>query len=118
MSATMSSSALPAGFADLECFVETWALPSVAERIAARCNSTMAQVRAFYDAGQPRLEAMLAYLDGKSISALSDEDARLMKLALALAQAAVAVEIHGAPIRPGTPWPNSIRVVAGPVPFG
>lgn len=112
------SGALPAGFADLEGFVAIWARPTVAERIAARCNAPMSDIRAFYDAAQPRLEAMLAHLDGAALGAMAPQDAMLMRLALALVQAAVAVEINGAPIRPGTPWPNSIRVVAGPVPFG
>lgn len=109
---------LPAGFADLEEFVAAWALPTVAERIAARCNAPMSEIRAFYQAAQPRLDAMLAHLDGAALNAMAPMDARLMQLALALVQAAVAVEINGAPVRPGTPWPNSIRVIAGPVPFG
>lgn len=118
VSAPMSGAALPAEFADLEGFVAVWAKPTVAERIAARCDASMADIRTFYDAAQPRLEAMLAYLDGTKLDALAPADARLLQLALGLGQAAVAVEIHGAPIRPGTPWPNSIRVIAGPVPFG
>lgn len=112
------SGVLPAGFADLEPFAAYWAQPTVAERIAARCNAPMADIRAFYDAAQPRLEAMLAHLDGADVAALAPADERLMLLALALVQAAVAVEINRAPIRPGTPWPNTIRVVAGPAPFG
>lgn len=111
-------SGLPAGFVDLERFVAVWAQPTVAGRIAARCNAPMVEIRAFYDAAQPRLDAMLTHLDGAALDAMTPHDARLMQLALALVQAAVAVEINGAPVRQGTPWPNSIRVIAGPVPFG
>lgn len=118
MSGAVNGAALPAGFADLEGFVAVWAKPTVAERIAARCNAPMADIRAFYDAAQPRLDAVLAYLDGTTLGAMAPQDERLLQLALALVQAAVAVEIHGAAVRPGTPWPNSIRVIAGPVPFG
>jgi len=109
---------LPAGFADLAPFVPVWAQSTVSARIAARCNAPMHEIRAFYDAAEPRLEAMLSYLDGVQLDAMDPADARLLQLALGLVQAAVAVEINGAPIRPGTPWPNSIRVIAGPRPFG
>ncbi|MES2492368.1 MAG: hypothetical protein V4579_03705 [Pseudomonadota bacterium] len=118
MNAASDAGVLPHGFADLEQFVPVWAHPTVGRRIAARCNASMDDIRTFYDAAEPRLEAMLAHLDAAKLDSMAPADARLMQLALALVQAAVAVEINGAPIRPGTPWPNSIRVVAGPQPFG
>ena len=40
-----------------------WALPTKNERHARRLGSTVAELRTFYDAVLPRIDAMLAYLN-------------------------------------------------------
>lgn len=104
---------LPRGFEDLEGFVDHWAGATTSARLAARCALDMPEIRRFYDAMVPRAEDALAYLEILPMSNLPDDAKRLLALVLALAQAHIAVEIHGAPRAPNTPWPNSIRVTAG-----
>lgn len=114
----MSVSALPAGFEDLEQFVPYWAGETTNARLQTRSGATMLEIQAFYDGIIDRAEPALQYLDAYALDALTDEQARLFRLVLALSQAAVAVEIHGEPRAPNTPWPNSIHLVKGAQPFG
>jgi hypothetical protein len=104
---------LPPAFAELEPFVAHWAGETTEARRAARCSLEMDGIRAFYDAMVPRAEEALAWLERVPMSDLQAEDRRLLALVLALAQAHVAVELHRAPLAPGTPWPNSIRIKSG-----
>ncbi len=59
------------------------------------------------------VENAIAHLDGFDLHALPAREATLALLVLALAQAAVAVEMHGAPVSPGTPYPNTRSGAAG-----
>ena len=78
----------------------------------------MDEIRAFYEAMLPLADQALKHIDAFGLTNLSPERARLATLVLSLAQAAVAVEIHGAPRAPGTPYPNSLKVLRGAPPFG
>lgn len=111
-------SALPPGFESLAPFVDYWARETTNERIAARCEATMADIRAFYDAMLPEVERAVTCIDEHPLHELPAAHATLAKLVLALAQAAVAVEMHGQPCSPGTPYPNTMRVLQGAAPFG
>jgi len=113
-----SENRLPPGFTDLEPYVAFWAGETTTARWRARCTASMDEIRAFYDAALSRGEDALAYLEAFPIDALTPEAARLMRLVLALAQAAMAVEIHGQPRAPGTPWPNSLSIERGAQPYG
>lgn len=86
----------PAAFQDLEGFAG-WALGSRDARYKRRLGSTMAAIRAFYDAVQPRMDAIIAYLNPRPLEALADEERRLLWLALAWMDASRAVEVLGAP---------------------
>ena len=55
----MSDSGLPTEFADLESFVADWALPTRAQRYAARLAKPYDELVAFYDAIAPRGEEEL-----------------------------------------------------------
>jgi hypothetical protein len=109
---------LPDGFESLEPFVARWARDSFAERLHARCESDMDEIRAFYDAMLPLAPAAIARIDREPLASLSETTAVLARLVLALAQAAIAVEMHGAPRAPGTPYPNQLRVETALFPFG
>jgi hypothetical protein len=91
------SNLLPAGFDALECFVETWALPDAAARMAKRQASRIEDLRAFYHSMLPMGEAALAWLRGYELGALPPEGERLLKLMLALAEVAPAVEWYDDP---------------------
>ena len=86
--------------------------------MAARTASDMATIRAFYDAAAARAAEALEYCAQFPLHELPEDAANLFKLMLGLAQATIAVEIHGAPRAPGTPWPNSIVLERGAAPFG
>ena len=113
----MSARSLPPGFESLAPFVDYWACATTEARLRARCEARMEDIQAFYDAMLPLAEAALDCLDGAPLEALPDDLATLAQLVLSLAQAAVAVEMHGQPRSPGTPWPHSVRVPGSAAPF-
>ena len=92
MPTSLTSSALPADFSDLEPFAG-WGLSTERERYAKRLASTMEELQAFYDAAFPRLEAMLAYLDGFDLNALPEDASRLLWLCYSLVNASFPVEV-------------------------
>jgi hypothetical protein len=114
----MSNSPLPAGFESLAPFVAHWAKDTTELRLKARAEASMDENRAFYAAMLPLAEQAINHLETFDLHGLPAAEASLAMLVLALAQAAVAVEMHGEPISPGTPYPNAVRVLQGAAPFG
>lgn len=92
------ASLLPPGFALLEPFLADWALPDAQARMARRQASRIEDIRRFYDAILPLGEAALAYLRGHALGALPPQGERLLKLMLALAEVAPAVEWYNDPM--------------------
>lgn len=111
------TSELPVGFESLAPFARRWACDTLEQRLQVRSESTMEEIRAFYDTMLPLVEEAVASIDTDDLNDMPADKARLAKLVLALVQAAVAVEMHGQPTSPGTPYPNSIRVLQGLTPF-
>lgn len=109
----MTASTLPLAFAELEPFVAIWGHETTQARLNARCSQSMPEIRAFYDRMVERAEEAMAYVDQFPLNQLPEDASRLMSLVLALAQAHVAIEIHGQPRAPGTPWPNTMRIAQG-----
>ena len=91
------TSPLPPGFAPLERYVETWVLPDAAARMVQRQASRIDDLKEFYEAMLPMGEAALAWLRGYELGALPPEGERLLKLMLALAEVAPAVEWYNDP---------------------
>jgi hypothetical protein len=112
------AAALPAGFEDLAQFVDQWCLPGTQQRHARRETASMEDIRRFYDAMLAKAPAAIAFLDGKPFDALADDELRLMHLLLALGHVAVAVEVHGQPHAPHTPYPHRVRLTLAPRYFG
>lgn len=108
---------LPGAFEDLEPLTAYWAGENVQTRWDRRASAEMADIRSFYDTMLPRAEDALAYLQPKPLEDLDDADACLYRLVLSLAHAAMAVELHGQPRAPFSPFPHAIRVTRGPTPF-
>ena len=113
-----NASRLPSAFTELEPFVPRWVWDNTDERVAARSASSLEEIRAFYDAMVPRLDEAIDFIDNIGLDALTPEAATLTKLVLGVGQASIAIEVHGAPIKPGTVFPHGIRVQRGPEPFG
>lgn len=102
---------LPAGFETLEPFVSYWAVAGQNERRYQRCDTTMAEVRRFYDAMLPRADDAMRHLADFPLRDMPGPQARLMRLVLSLAQASMAVEIQGGARVPNAPWPDTVRIL-------
>jgi hypothetical protein len=109
---------LPAGFGDLEPFLDQWCLQTTQERHTRRETASMDDIRRFYDVMLAKAPSVIAFLDGKPFDTLTDEERRLMYLLLALGHVAVAVEVQGQPRAPHTPYPHRVRLTQGPRYFG
>jgi hypothetical protein len=86
------SDALPMGFEQLEPFLGL-ALGTERERHAAISAAAMAEVKAFYDAMLPVLPEALDHLNTFPLAALPERERSLLNLCLAMAEAAMAVEM-------------------------
>lgn len=101
---------LPEPFRALERFAETWALPTSGQRLHKRMNSSMDEIRAFYDAMLPVAERALAHLDEFDLDTMPAAETRLYHLMLACAEAALAVEVYHAPRLPLAPSESRFKV--------
>ena len=93
----MTEPSLPSAFAELGGFVQTWCLPTEAERWNRRLASSLAEMREFYDAFFPRLEEAIEYCDKFPLDDLPEDAMRLLYLIYSLVMVAMAVEIFGQP---------------------
>jgi hypothetical protein len=91
------SALLPSGFEALEPWIVTWVLPDAKARMAQRQASRIEELKAFYAAMLPMGEAALAWLRDYDLGTLPPEGERLLKLMLALAEVAPAVEWYNDP---------------------
>lgn len=114
----MANQSLPAGFEDLQGFVDYWMRDTVHDRLQQRSSASMADIQTFYDAMLARAEDAISYLDGFPLDAMPDDAERLFKLLLGLGQAAMAIEMHGQPLAHNSVFPNTITVTSGPTPHG
>lgn len=86
------SAALPAAFADLEPLAATWALPTEPERALRHRESDYADLELLYRTLLARVPAILETLNARPLDRLDAGEQRLLWLALAFVEAAVAVE--------------------------
>ena len=84
---------LPAAFAALQPYVDTWALADENSRIHKRVNAPMEELRAFYDAILPHMEAVMQYLQGCPVQGLPPADEALLRLALSYAEVSRVFEV-------------------------
>ena len=102
---------LPPAFADLERFVERWCLATERERYAQRLASSMAEMKAFYEAMFARVEAALAHCDRFPLDELPDDAARLLRLVHSFVMVSFPVEVWGRPAIPDVGEARLDRVV-------
>ena len=88
---------LPAEFAELEPFAETWCLATETERFNRRMSSSMDDIMAFYDTFFPRLEEAIEFCDKYPLDDLPDDVENLVQLIHSLVMVSMAVEIFGQP---------------------
>ena len=88
------SAVLPEQFAQLEHLVPEWAIEDGHTRYVKRVNSSMEQIRAFYDEVFPHAEAAVAYLNAFDYQQPLPEDAsNLRNLLYSLITVSLAVEL-------------------------
>ncbi|MEW6105539.1 MAG: hypothetical protein AB1563_04135 [Bacillota bacterium] len=92
-----STHLLPDGFAELEQFVQAWALDSERERNRKRLASSMEEIRRFYETMLRHMEALVAHLGRFTLQDLPQPERRLLHLALSLMEVAPAVETYSSP---------------------
>lgn len=114
----ISSQLLPAGFEDLEVFVPYWVRDTNDQRWQQRSKASMAEIQLFYDQMLARAEDAITYLDRFAFDDMPQEAACLFKLLLAIAHAAMAVEMHGQPRAHHAQLRTDLHVSKGPWPFG
>ena len=89
---------LPAEFSQLEYLVEEWAIEDGHQRYVKRVNSSMDEIRAFYDEVFPHAEEAVAYIDKFDYSEPLPEDvANLRNLLYSLITVSLAVELWNQP---------------------
>lgn len=93
----MTVKPLPAAFAELEPFTETWCLPTEDERWNQRLASTMPQMTEFYDAFFPRVEDAIDYCDKFTLDDLPEDAVNLLHMIYSLIMVAMSVEIMHQP---------------------
>jgi hypothetical protein len=93
----MSDALLPPEFAELEPWATTWCLPMEPERWARRMRSSMAELRAFYDAFFPRAEEAIAWCDRFPLDDMPADAERLLQLLHSLLMVSYAVEVWKQP---------------------
>ena len=88
---------LPEEFADLEPYVEKWALGTEAERNATRLATDIEDIRAFYTAIQARIDDILTLLADQDPASLPETTRPLFQLTLSYCEVAPAVELFRQP---------------------
>ncbi|MCG2634528.1 MAG: hypothetical protein J4A00_06340 [Gammaproteobacteria bacterium] len=91
---------LPETFEDLETLASRWSLPTQKQRWDKRLSSTMEEIQVFYDQMLPRMPDIIPHLNGFPLDDLPAPEARLLDLAAAYLEAALAVELFAAPDEP------------------
>lgn len=102
---------LPAQFADLQRFAESWGRVSdTAERYLLRQRSTMDDMRAFHAAAAHRLDEIFNYLDSFPEGDLPPAEDLLFRTILGLGEVMQAVEIFGEPCIKNAPVPHHLAM--------
>ena len=92
------NTALPPEFSQLEHLVPEWAIEDGHQRYVKRVNSSMEQIRAFYDEIFPYAEDAVAYIDKFDYAEpLPDDVANLRNLLYSLITVSLAVELWNQP---------------------
>jgi len=113
-----STTVLPTGFEHLAEFLDYWCVESSQERWSRRCEASMESLQRFYNIMLESADKALDYLDDFSLDGLPEAEKNLFMLLLALTNVSMAIELHGQPRAPHSPWPHGIKVLKGAAPYG
>jgi hypothetical protein len=108
---------LPAGFEDLEGFVAEFSLPSERERYQKRLSLTLLELRVFYDAIMPRMDAVMDDLTeypADDVPSLPEPIRNLYHLAQSYFEASHPIELKWKGIDLDDAFPQTRIVYIGP----
>jgi hypothetical protein len=108
------SGLLPTEFADLEPFAG-WCLPSEPQRYGKRLESSMIEMKAFYDAITPRAEEAIVYCDKFPLDDLPEDVENLMQLLYSMIMVSFPVECWKQPRVPDS-GASALDCVSEPIP--
>jgi hypothetical protein len=86
---------LPEKFSVLSSFIESWALPTRAQRFQKRVTTRFEDIKEFYEAMLPRMDEIVQHLNTFPISDRANlpmAEANLLMLALSFMEVAISVE--------------------------
>ncbi|WP_322062708.1 hypothetical protein [Paraburkholderia sp. J63] len=112
------SGRLPAGFEELEPFLDHWSTATSHERWIRRASTPYPEIVKFYEAMFARAEEATTYLEQFPLDDMPEPAQNLFKLLLAMCQAAIAVEMHQAPTIRHAPPQHALKIEVGFQPHG
>jgi hypothetical protein len=87
------ASRLPPEFADLDHYVDSWALNSEQDRFERRISSRLEDVKAFNDAMFERIDAVICYLNTQPLHSPEPQVVCLMNIAKAYMETSHPVDL-------------------------
>ena len=93
----MTDCMLPAAFAELEPFAPAWCLATEKDRYTKRLDSTISELREFYDAAMPRFADAMAHLDKFPLKELPEPERNLLNLVYSEIVVSLAVDMFDQP---------------------
>jgi hypothetical protein len=94
MNQAPAAGALPAEFSDLQSFVAVWALGTEQARHRNLIAHSVAELRPFYDAMLPRMDAITLYLNRFPLEAMPPEAQTLFDLAMTFMESAHPIDLR------------------------
>ncbi|KQM99244.1 hypothetical protein ASE85_11080 [Sphingobium sp. Leaf26] len=88
----MTTTQLPSEFTDLQPYVDEWALRGQTARYDQMLRAGIDQLRTFYDAMMPRMDAVIAHLNRYDIDAMPPAEQTLFNLAATFAETAHPID--------------------------
>ena len=90
---TEKSNVLPAQFAKLAPWVTDWALPNEQSRYLKLHSVTFEQLKAFYDAMLPEMDAIMVFLKTQPVEGMAPDAQNLYHLAMTFAETAHPLDL-------------------------
>jgi hypothetical protein len=112
------SGRLPAGFEELQPFLDHWGTVTSHERWIRRAGTPYPEIVEFYEAMFARAEEATTYLEQFPLNDMPEPAQNLFKLLLAMCHAAIAVEMHQAPTIRHAPPQHALKIEVGFQPHG
>lgn len=109
----MTTRSLPEAFKDLERLTAEWALTNERDRLEKLANTSISDLRAFYDAMLPRAASARDYLIGRPIDALAADSETLFHLLMTFVETAYPIEFGWTTTQAGGAFASG-RLTFGP----